>query len=918
MDNLIRVWNKFHEERTVDLFNRFRGLYRAAVVETNDPLQLGRLRIFIPELHEDNLLRKPEHLPWAVAAPWLGGKGCGSWHNAIIGDIVFVIFEKGHAYSPIVVGFADPTRRGFYAHQSIHGPTPVPIDEDGNVTGEPRDDFIDEFLPVDGRPMSIGYRDRYGSFFMLNSVGFFPSEHAQTPASAGFDAIAEKDFDASLKQAKVNEPDTKYSVLHTKYGNIMIFSDVGYKWDNEFSGDFDQDLRFEESRSKYISRLLNEDQPKDTDQRRIEFRTRYGHKFEMRDVGWPKTRTGEYGQQVEVAEDRDIDERWMKLRTKGGHVLQMLDTGFDSEDDLFIKRLLKSEIGSSTELEDQMSDDRRMIRLITRHGFRMALDDRGSDPKNASQEDGPIGNGFIVKGVRDGRGFGIEFNEKTAYNRLMMYTPKSKGLVLDDRLDYIMMHTDTFGDPISELVSPVDRYKDNAFARSTGLTKDAESNTYHLKLDNINRYVRLKTPQQQGIESRDEGGPCGTWSESRDAEGRAIFMSKSDQFLVIRDRGVRLDEAGQAGRRPVEDSEQPEGTLAPGSSGTDVDNIEGNAAGLLHQKFIILDDRNRAIIVKNFHSNGKIQIICPNGDIELAGRNIRLNASNNIELNAGVEICQQARDSQFVVRNGHVGTNTELRARRINCVTMFGTHEQIQIPLHPLAPAAPGIPTACSSTPIREIKRTRVGPREFNVEQGCAPNKIEAGPVPIQVRQGGGDSPPPAGDGGGGAPQNPPATPTPPELPFVPNPTPEPDNFEQITDESGSGGVLWYGTSTKFLQEIQEAGLFKRSFANNDNIPPNLDAELITLAFSESIARGEGGKILRPGENFAALAKKRYGGESLILRIFQVPEPDKLSKVENNPDIFEYTGDNIPPDLFDIFLIGTDTFEGTPLFPDVI
>jgi len=1036
-DNLGNVWGKFFAERTTDLFHRFTGYYRAVVKETNDPLRTGRIRVLIPELHDIGL--KAPDLPWATVAPWLGGRGCGSWHNAIIGDIVYVTFEKGHAYSPIVTGFADPTRRAFYPHQMVHGTTPITVDVQGKSTGKAPEDFVKEYLPKDERPMSTGFRDRYGSFMEMVSYGFIPFEHRGRSAATGTDGVTLGTFSTTETAPVKNDPDVKRIAMHTKYGHTMMMNDSGYDWEAEFSGKFDDDRSFEEERSKYLVKFFNEDKPKGRDQRRTEIRTRYGHKEEYRDVGWKKTRPGEYGDQKTVS-DASEDERWMKWRTKGGHFFQMIDTGNDPDNDLYVKRLLKTEVNTFTEKEDQMGEDRRMMRWMTRYGFKMALDDRGSDKKDANNKETPRGNGFYVKGVRDGRGFGIEFNEKDSMNRMMLYSPKSKCIVLDDKHGRITICTDTSG-AVSESVKPEDRTKDNHFATSTPFTHDCESNTFHQIFDKKNKYIRMKTPENAGVEFRDCDSPCGSWAEMRDNEGRGVLLSKKDKAAIIRDKAVSKDDklkdivsaaakaageaaaaaiaavAGAAGgaaagaavgkagkaagdkevdKNKGEDkfdenckkrTEAPEavkatkdaagkeankqasaaakaagqaaGAAAAGAFRGSVDPISnpevfGNVteqqtrdaaqkgaeeecerqqassdmageSGKVHKKILKLDDDTDYIIIKNVESKGKIRLVA-NGNIEVIATDVKMEATRDFHINAGRQICMQAGGSQWVVRQGHVGTNGELRAGHVTAFQLTGTHTAIQIPEHPKEPAPRGVNTSCIiDRPEKEesIKGgvglskgpKRVSPKEFDKEQGCAPNKILAGPVSPQIRGGGG-----GGGGGGGSspPPSPPApgpNPVPPEIPFVPDPEPEPDNFEELTQ--GSGTVLWYGTSTEFLSEIQNIGLIRSSFANNENEPPNADAIKMVLAGSVGIARGNGGQVLKPGEDFAALAKKRYGKESLILRIFQVPEPDKLSLVENNPDIFEYTGDVISPDFFDIFEVGTDTFEGTPQFPGI-
>ena len=63
-DNLNVVWSKFFSHRTRTLWERFPGHYRALVVETNDPLNMYRVRFKCPDLHDFDL--PSEDCPWAV------------------------------------------------------------------------------------------------------------------------------------------------------------------------------------------------------------------------------------------------------------------------------------------------------------------------------------------------------------------------------------------------------------------------------------------------------------------------------------------------------------------------------------------------------------------------------------------------------------------------------------------------------------------------------------------------------------------------------------------------------------------------------------------------------------------------------------------------------------------------------------
>jgi len=108
-DNYDKKFRNYFRDRTSSLDSRFPGWWRAVITETNDPLRMGRIKIKIPEIHDFDL--SPEDCQWAVSAPGIGGKGSGSWDSPMIGDHVWVAFEKNHPYAPIWVGSADATRR---------------------------------------------------------------------------------------------------------------------------------------------------------------------------------------------------------------------------------------------------------------------------------------------------------------------------------------------------------------------------------------------------------------------------------------------------------------------------------------------------------------------------------------------------------------------------------------------------------------------------------------------------------------------------------------------------------------------------------------------------------------------------------------------------------------------------------------
>lgn len=595
MDYLDQSFDSFIKKRSPDLKERFTGIYRAEVVETNDPLNRQRVRIRISDLHNRDL--KPEDLPWASYCNEFGDKGAGNWCNFIIGDRVYVAFEKNHPYAPIIVGGGAPTRRKAYPLQSIHTPTPLAVKEDGTPDDQPKD-FDWDYLPKDRRPMSIGWKDRYGSFIRLNSIGFFPDEHKKEPAPAGLDGITQKEFSASDDEPVKNDPDIKHIVINTKYGNTFILNDTGYDWEGEFDGDFDKDEEFEQKRALYLNKLFNEDKPTDTDQRRIEMRTRYGHKFEMRDVGWNKTRIGEYSdEKVEIAKET-TDQRWIKVKTKAGHIIQSWDKGAHPEDNINIKKKLIEDIGESDN-EDKWGDDARQIRVITASGSKFVIDDRGSDaidPKN------PLiyGNGILLKSKK---GFSLDINDKPSLNRMQLYSPGNQGLEINDKFEYVMLCS------TSPTISngPSKGTEDNEFNLKTFKNSEPELKSFHLLMDNKNKYSRFSSPLQQSVEFHDNS-ECGTWAQLRDAEKRGVWLSKDLSLAAFKNKD---------------------------------DNI-----------YLVFDDKGNNAILRN--NKGTIQIIA-SGNVEIKGTKISLIA-DEISMKART-IKMHGGKTQAVLDDASFGVN---------------------------------------------------------------------------------------------------------------------------------------------------------------------------------------------------------------------------------------------------------------------
>jgi len=833
-----KIWNDFYKERTENLFDRFNGWYRAEVVETNDPLRLHRVRFKLPELHNDDL--KAEECQWANPDPAMGGKRAGFWASLCIGDWVWINFEKGHPYGPIWSGAADPTRRKMYALEQIFGKTQIALNEKGEPAEAP-DDYDEEYMPKDERPMSTGFKDRYGNLIYMGAVGFFPKEHKEKPAPTGADPVTKGEFKASKKPPEKNKPDFKLMAMLSKYGNCMVVADMGYDWEAEFKGDFEEDEDFEIKRWKYWQKQLAEGDPKEVDQRRIEIRSRFGHKFEIRDVGWKKSRPEEYDKQVDLTQVEGKNEKeqvWIKLATKDGSYFRMWSKGADLEKNLFVKRLNKSDVGTKPYDEDQFGDGQKDCRgfwLCSPGQVELALDDAGADPVDPQNKENH-GNGWRMAARRDGRYFAIEANIKDALQRILMHSSNGAGFELNQLWDYLCMTTKP-PKTISEKWSGP--YKEIGWALQTYKGLNVEKYCFHLMLDFLNKYIRLKTPKGQGVEMRDGGGkdPCGgTWTEIRDADDRGMWFSKENNFGIWRDKKKK--------------------------------------------KYICINDDTDYIIIRN---ELKTVQIYAQKDVEVIAKgDIKMKAGGNFDVSAGGVVNIRGSDCK-------VGPN--LKTMDFKCNLMCGTHTELKIPLHPNGDAGPCGSPPSPSTPS-PMQCTILKPEDFDKERGCDPTKPKKGPVDRQVvhcgpGQGAGNNNPPSmnsdgdnpdvHDPSGGPPDivtDPSAGPPPPAPPVV-------DPLDQFSS-SASPGVLWFGTSTTFDDDISASGLKKLSLSNPLFDPDN-PIDYLPLAITADIAI----------KKYAELGVQKYGGDVSIYRVVAVDDGNLLSVDPDDNEIVRYSGDSI-------------------------
>lgn len=650
-DGLDAIWDSFHQQRSPKLDHRFIGRYRAIVVETNDPLNIGRIRVRIPELHDEDL--KPEDCPWAVSSFYMSSKRAGNWVSACIGDWVWIEFDKNHPYAPIWVGMSTPTRRKLYPLASVHGKTPRPVNEESKIQDQP-DDFDDDYLPTDNRPMTNGWQDRYGHLDLFSGVGFYPDEHKAKAAPAEQDQLSKAAFERDELKPTVNNPDSKYMLRMSKYGNGLLLSDIGYEWKKEgskgeFTGKVDDDDEFEINRWKYIQKLVHEGKASGRDQRKLLAWTRYGSYLEMRDVGWNMSRAGEYGDQTTLSVDTR-DERWVKLKTHGGFLIQGCDIGSDAVEDEFVKRSLLDEFNSSTPIdsEDEFGGDMRMWRIVARTGRKFVIDDRGSDKKRAQAMDlknSEIGRGFLVKGRAspgtindyadasgDPRGYFWAIDERPGFNCYTVGTPIGRGFEMNDDFESMIMCS-----YIPGLSEPFKGLKDNEFLTKSLMSRSPHLSSHHMLIDHRREVMRFKSragrgspPKQplyedyvsglqQGLEIHDAPNSS-AWVELIDSEGRGMWFSK-EGLSIWRGKSEK-------------------------------------------KLYIWIDDKNDNIVVYN-DGIGNIQLVANNGNVELIANRLKLEAKDELTLKSDKSVAIRVNSKVYDFTADGLDTNGNISANNI-------------------------------------------------------------------------------------------------------------------------------------------------------------------------------------------------------------------------------------------------------------
>ena len=82
-------------EAGLESFGRYYSSYRGFVYDVNDPLNLNRIKVLVPEVYGNEL-----HDYWAIPKNLYSGEGYGIQMLPKKGDMVWINFERGHPSKP--------------------------------------------------------------------------------------------------------------------------------------------------------------------------------------------------------------------------------------------------------------------------------------------------------------------------------------------------------------------------------------------------------------------------------------------------------------------------------------------------------------------------------------------------------------------------------------------------------------------------------------------------------------------------------------------------------------------------------------------------------------------------------------------------------------------------------------------------
>lgn len=130
----------------LEWFNRYYSCYKGFIVDNNDPDQLGRVRVRVPDLFGQQVLET-----WALPKGMFSGKSIGFFAIPKPGDTVWVSFQGGDSRFPV-------WEYGWYSKDTV--PESARRDDPNNYV----------FRTPNGQ--TIEYDDESNSILIKNKEGF--------------------------------------------------------------------------------------------------------------------------------------------------------------------------------------------------------------------------------------------------------------------------------------------------------------------------------------------------------------------------------------------------------------------------------------------------------------------------------------------------------------------------------------------------------------------------------------------------------------------------------------------------------------------------------------------------------------------------------------------------------------------------
>lgn len=226
---------------------QFPSITIGTVMDTNDPQQMGRLKILCPSLGDDNNLQETDHLPWATMGSPLGGMvnsngftrgsdagatssgpvAYGMWNVPKRGSSVIVMCIDGDPYYRVCMGAVyDQGSMNTLPHGRFFYQANSSLPENGEPEG-PLNSYQQPIQPLYDN-MTQAYGGRSGNFEWRTrgadySVGGNPAGFTHISPSAVADEVTPTPFQA--------EDGTSFTVQNGYATNRL----TGYSSDNESS-----------------------------------------------------------------------------------------------------------------------------------------------------------------------------------------------------------------------------------------------------------------------------------------------------------------------------------------------------------------------------------------------------------------------------------------------------------------------------------------------------------------------------------------------------------------------------------------------------------------------------------------------------------------------------------------------------------